>query len=81
MLAYFFKVFNNHFRKYDDIFSYIYIIREKTNKVNTGFARIIDIFLYDKKTIVLGDIEKTITNPDFKIEDIVMLTEDNYLEF
>lgn len=50
MLAYFFKVFNNHFRKYDDIFSYIYIIREKTNKVNTGFARIIDIFLYDKKS-------------------------------
>ena len=39
------------------------------------------VFLYDKKTIVLGDIEKTITNPDFKIEDIVMLTEDNYLEF
>lgn len=39
------------------------------------------VFLYDKKTIVLGDIEQKITNPDFKIEDIAMLTEENYIEF
>jgi len=36
-------LFNSKIRKYEGKFSQIYIIRENTNKVNTGFLR----FLYN----------------------------------
>ena len=37
-------LFNSKVRKYGDKFSQMYIIREKTNKVNTGILAILSIF-------------------------------------